>query len=315
MLNASKMFQSRLRGSDILRLPVSSLSSNSMFYRLPLLPQNVSTPALNPYPQLGWSSNRLGKSPVSHLLPLFGVTSFHILGQVARHHQRKRKRVSRWHERWLRKCSAERLSVVETVSLYTLQRLPAEGQKGRFCCEPASTWTACGRWYRSFGPSHTFTMVQINIMAIWWNHCGGQHLIGSLVYYTMNIIYYICGHDIMCIYMYIYIRTVNDTAGSGGIHQNRKADPVSSKWIQMLKWPRQMKIRIVDALHHQITQRPFGHTQGSMVVQRPRSTALPSSNRLNHKGTQRCKWLSHHKLTGGGNITSRHSCTRNHTYR
>ena len=106
---------------------------------------------------------------------------------------------------------------------------------------------------------------------------------------------------------------MNDTAGSGGIHQNRKADPVSSKWIQMLKWPRQMKIRIVDALHHQITQRPFGHTQGSMVVQRPRSTALPSSNRLNHKGTQRCKWLSHHKLTGGGNITSRHSCTRNHT--
>ena len=58
---------------------------------------------------------------------------------------------------------------------------------------------------------------------------------------------------------------------------------------------------------------PFGHTQGSMAVQRPRSTALPSSNRLNHKGTQRCKWLSHHKLTGGGNITSRHSCTRNHT--
>ena len=210
MLNASKMLQSRLRGSDILRLPVSSLSSNSMFHRLPLLPQNVSTPALNPYPQLGWSSNRLGKSPVSHLLPLFGVTSFHIVGQVARHHQRKRKRkrVSRWHERWLRKCSAERLSVVETVSLYTLQRLPAEGQKGRFCCEPASTWTACGRWYRSFGPSHTFTMVQINIMAIWWNHCGGQQLIGSLVYYTMNIIYYICGHDIMCIYIHV-LRTHN----------------------------------------------------------------------------------------------------------
>ena len=57
---------------------------------------------------------------------------------------------------------------------------------------------------------------------------------------------------------------------------------------------------------------PFGHTQGSMAVQRPRSTALPSSNRLNHKGTQRSKWLSHHKLTGGVNIISRHSYTRNH---
>lgn len=210
MLNASKMLQSRLRGSDILRLPVSSLSSNSMFHRLPLLPQNVSTPALNPYPQLGWSSNRLGKSPVSHLLPLFGVTSYPWAGgevppeeAEAEEGEQVAWAVAAKMLSWAAQRSWNRLTV--HVAETTSRRTKRENLL-RTCEYLDSLWEMI--WIIRPKPYvHNGADKYNGHLAIWWNYCGGQQLIGSLVYYTMNIIYY----NILYVWTWYYVYYIRIT--------------------------------------------------------------------------------------------------------